>query len=71
MSKKKSLESALQEVEGIKQPATTNTNSIKKIKQQRRKQPSEKEFVKKILAGDISYLSRAITLVESTIQNIK
>ena len=66
MSKKKSLESALQEVEGIKQPATTNDNSIKKIKLQRSKQPTEKEFVKNILKGDISYLSRAITLVEST-----
>ena len=66
MSKKKSLASALQEIEGIQQPATTNDTSIKKIKHQRSKQPSEEVFVKKILEGDISYLSRAITLIEST-----
>jgi len=66
MTKKKSLEFALQEVEGIKQPNTTNDSSINKIKLQRSKQPSVKEFVKNILAGDISFLSRAITLIEST-----
>jgi LAO/AO transport system kinase len=66
MTKKKSLESALQEVKGIIQPATTNDASINKIKLQRKKQPSAEEFVKHILAGDISFLSRAITLVEST-----
>jgi LAO/AO transport system kinase len=66
MTKKKSLESALQEVEGIMQPTTTNDASINKIKLQRKKQPSAKDFVKHILAGDISFLSRAITLVEST-----
>jgi len=66
MTKKKSLESALQEIEGIQQPETTNDNSIKKIKLQRSKQPTVNEFVKNILGGDISYLSRAITLVEST-----
>ena len=66
MPKKKSLESTLQEIEGIQQPATTNDNSIQKIKRHRSKQPSETVFVKKILEGDISYLSRAITLVEST-----
>ncbi|MCF6169230.1 methylmalonyl Co-A mutase-associated GTPase MeaB [Lutibacter sp.] len=69
MTKKKSLKSALYEVEGIKQPATTNDRSIKKVKLQRRKQPSEKEFVEKIIEGDISYLSRAITLIESTNPN--
>lgn len=66
MRKKKSLESALQEVEGIKQPLATNDNSIENIKFKRSKQPSETTFVEKILAGDISYLSRAITLIEST-----
>ncbi|MBT8316979.1 MAG: methylmalonyl Co-A mutase-associated GTPase MeaB [Lutibacter sp.] len=66
MTKKKSLESALQEVKGIMQPTTTNDASINKIKLQRKKQPSAEEFVKHILAGDISFLSRAITLVEST-----
>ncbi len=66
MTKKKSLASALKEIEGIQQPATTNDSSIEKIKQQRSKQTSETVFVEKILEGDISYLSRAITLIEST-----
>ncbi|AMC09856.1 protein kinase [Lutibacter profundi] len=69
MTNKKSLKSALHEVEGIQQPATTNDSSIKKIKRQRRKQPTEEEFVEKIIEGDISYLSRAITLIESTNSN--
>jgi len=66
MSKKKSLESALQEVEGIQQPKTTNDNSIRNIKLKRSIQPSENMIVEKILTGDISYLSRAITLIESS-----
>ncbi len=66
MHKKKSIESALHEVDGIKQPSTTNDSSIENIKQKRSKQSSTSVFVKKILAGDITYLSRAITLIEST-----
>ena len=66
MRKKTSSESALHEVEGIKPPASVSDNSIKNIKLKRSVQPSEALFIKKILAGDISYLSRAITLIEST-----
>ncbi len=66
MLKKKSLASALKEVEGIQQPPATSDNSIENIKLKRSKLPSEAVFVEKILAGDISYLSRAITLIEST-----
>ena len=69
MHKKKSLESALHEVEGVKSPSSTSDRSIKKIKLKRSEQPSEKEFIEKILAGDISHLSRAITLIESTNPN--
>ena len=66
MSKKKPLKSALSEVEGVQQPSSINDSSIKKIRLKRGKQPTVKEFVEKIVAGDISYLSRAITLIEST-----
>ncbi|MDD3722592.1 MAG: methylmalonyl Co-A mutase-associated GTPase MeaB [Lutibacter sp.] len=66
MRKKKLLESALHEVEGIKPPSSVSDHSIKQIKLKRSVQPTEKVFVEKILAGDISYLSRAITLIEST-----
>ena len=58
--------SALHEKDGVSQPETTSKTSAKKIKLSRRKQPSIDEFVANILKGNITYLSRAITLVEST-----
>ncbi|MBL4904643.1 MAG: methylmalonyl Co-A mutase-associated GTPase MeaB [Flavobacteriaceae bacterium] len=58
--------SALHEKEGVSQPETTSKSAADKIKMNRGKQPSVDEFVSHILAGDITYLSRAITLVEST-----
>ncbi len=66
MKTKKSNKSALTEVDGVKQPDTTSKSSIQKIKLNRRKQPSAKEFITKILAGNITFLSKAITLIEST-----
>ena len=56
----------MKEVEGIKTPDATNSNSIQKIKLSRNKLANSTDFVKHILKGDITYLSRAITLVEST-----
>ncbi|WP_299108823.1 methylmalonyl Co-A mutase-associated GTPase MeaB [uncultured Tenacibaculum sp.] len=61
--------SALSEKDGVSQPETTSKSSAQKIKRNRRKQPSINEFVEKILGGDITFLSRAITLIEST--NVK
>lgn len=58
--------SALQEKQGVSQPETTSSSSAQQIKKSRSKQFSVDEFVTKILAGDITFLSRAITLVEST-----
>lgn len=57
--------SALEEVPGIQSSGTDNHTSIRKFKLSRGKLPSAAVFVKHILQGDISYLSRAITLVES------
>jgi len=51
----------LKEVKGIKQP-----KSIQKIKLNREKLPTSKVFIENIIKGNITYLSRAITLVEST-----
>ncbi len=59
--------SALTEKDGVSQPETTSKFSAENIKQHRSKQPSTGEFVSNILAGNITYLSRAITLVESTV----
>jgi len=58
--------SALQEKKGVLQPETTNPFAAQQIKKSRSKQFSVEEFVTKIVAGDIAFLSRAITLVEST-----
>lgn len=63
---KQSKKSALEEKQGVSQPETTNSLSAKKIKSSRSKIPSAATFVSKILEGDVTFLSRAITLVEST-----
>ncbi len=62
-------QSALQEKEGVSKPETTSSLSAEKIKLNRAKRNSVKEFVSKILEGNITFLSRAITLVESTNAN--
>ncbi|MDB4241763.1 methylmalonyl Co-A mutase-associated GTPase MeaB [Polaribacter sp.] len=58
--------SALTENKGVSLPETTNNSAAQKIKLSRAKQHSVEAFVTNILAGDIPFLSRAITLVEST-----
>jgi LAO/AO transport system kinase len=66
MGKKKYKESALKEIKGVQQPPMTSDKAIEKIKSKRGNQPEVEEFIDRIIQGDISYLSRAITLVEST-----
>ena len=66
MQDKKKYKSALTEVSGIKKPNATNNYSINKIKLNRNKQPSVKLFIEEILLGNITFLSKAITLIEST-----
>jgi len=66
MDKKPKHKSAIHQRDGIDQPPTKDDTSIQKIKLNRNKLPNTVEFVKHILKGNISYLSRAITLVEST-----
>jgi LAO/AO transport system kinase len=63
MSKKPS---ALKENKGVSQPETTSKTAAIHIKISRAKQNSVAEFVAKILEGNIPFLSKAITLVEST-----
>jgi len=57
---------ALQEKKGVSQPETTSSFSAEIIKKNRAKKNSVEEFISKIITGNISFLSRAITLVEST-----
>ncbi|MFB1040177.1 MAG: methylmalonyl Co-A mutase-associated GTPase MeaB [Polaribacter sp.] len=61
--------SALQEKDGVSKPETTSKASAEKIKKNRARQRSVNEFVTGVLKGNITFLSKAITLVEST--NIK
>ncbi|MBJ7879278.1 methylmalonyl Co-A mutase-associated GTPase MeaB [Gelidibacter salicanalis] len=58
--------SALKEHEGVSEPETTNKRAIQAIKTKRQSQPSAADLVKGILAKNLTALSRAITLVEST-----
>ena len=65
MTKRKSYKSALQNVDGVNNPKITNKSSISKIQKKRKSQPSADELINAILVGDITALSRAITLIES------
>ena len=58
--------SALQEKDGVSKPETTSKASAEKIKINRAKQNSVNKFVTGVLNGNITFLSKAITLVEST-----
>ncbi len=66
MSDKPTKHSALHEKDGIPQPESVSQASVEKIMLRRRKQPDSKELVNGILSQNISDLSRAITLIEST-----
>jgi len=66
LTSKKALSSALQEKAGISQPESISSQSVEHIQHSRKIQPSAEALVQGILAGNITALSRAITLVEST-----
>ncbi|WP_299100991.1 methylmalonyl Co-A mutase-associated GTPase MeaB [uncultured Winogradskyella sp.] len=67
MAKKdKSYTSALHEQEGVEPPKSLSANVAKIIKVNRKKQPSVDDLVSGITSQNITSLSRAITLVEST-----
>lgn len=65
MTSKKVHSSALKEKAGISQPESISSQSVEHIQLSRKVQPSAEELVEGILAGNITALSRAITLVES------
>ncbi|PWK18657.1 methylmalonyl Co-A mutase-associated GTPase MeaB [Xanthomarina spongicola] len=61
----KERKSALEEKEGIQEPESINTSSISKIKSKRHKLPSAEDLISGILNGNMTALSRAITIIES------
>ena len=67
MAKKdQTYKSALHEQDGIEPPESLSTDSAKTIKANRKKKPSKEDLVSGITSGNITALSRAITLIEST-----
>ena len=62
-------QSALHEKAGISPPEIVSKNAVEQVQQFRKIQPSSKELIDGILLGNISALSRAITLIESTNAN--
>jgi len=65
VAEKKIYKSALKENKGISQPEITSNDSISKLKNKRKTKPATQDIINGILNGNITALSRAITLVES------
>ena len=65
-NKNKTYKSALHEQDGVQSPDSLSTNVAKIIKANRKKIISVDDLVSGILSGNITALSRAITLIEST-----
>lgn len=66
MTKKSARNKALQELAGVAHSETTNQSAINAIKKRRQAKPTTKQLIESILEGNITALSRAITLIEST-----
>jgi LAO/AO transport system kinase len=67
MDKKKEYISALKVQEAIPQPPNINPDVLTKSVRKRRKRYSVEEYVNGILSGNMTILSQAITLVESSL----
>jgi len=61
------FESALKVNKGVDQPSALNDNAIRKFQERKKEDLSVNDYVEGILAGNRSILSRAITLVESSL----
>lgn len=67
MKERKEYSSALKVNAGIKQPPSINPAVLNRPAGRKRKKYSENEYVEAILAGNMTILSQAITLVESSL----
>ena len=67
MTTKDDFKSALKVNPGVQQPPTVNSNFAAHLKQKKRKPLEVDQYVQGILSRDISILSQAITLVESSL----
>jgi LAO/AO transport system kinase len=64
---KNKFESALKVNEGVEQPSQINEDAVRKLNARKPKTLSVEDFVREILAGNRTILSKAITLVESSL----
>ena len=69
MKNKNTKHLTIDEKDGISPQEIISLNAVEKIQKFRKKQLSSKELINGILSGNITDLSRAITLVESTNAN--
>ncbi len=69
MANKKQHPSSFERNSQASQPEFISATAVQKVQKFRQKQPSAKELIEGILSGNISALSRAITLIESTNAN--
>ncbi len=65
--KDKNKDSALKVQKGIEQPSSFNPEAAKRIKKSKKEIHEVKEYVEGILSGNRTILSKAITLVESSL----
>ncbi|HNW90732.1 MAG TPA: methylmalonyl Co-A mutase-associated GTPase MeaB [Bacteroidales bacterium] len=63
----KSDKSALKVQKGIEQPSSVNEDAVKKIRSKKPAAFTKQQMVDGILSGNITVLSKAITLIESTL----
>lgn len=66
MKKNAKSDSALKEKKGVSEVEITSSKAIQTIKKRRQEQPTVEHLVNQILKGEMTALSRAITLVESS-----
>ncbi len=69
LTNKKHHTSSLHEKPGVSQPESISSKAVNQVQKYRKTQPSSKVLIEGIFSGNISALSRAITLVESTNAN--
>jgi LAO/AO transport system kinase len=69
MTESKEHKSALNVMAGIEQPSQINEEAIRKLRSGKRKPLSVADFVKGIREGNRTVLSKAITLVESSLKS--
>lgn len=66
LSKDSNKKSALSVLKGVNQVNQLDENTVSKFKDAKKSEINTDEFLKEILAGNITYLGKAITLIESS-----